>query len=136
MKNKKNIEPFKYSNRYNDEYTFTLIDDYILWEGPFNYCRGSYENDFSEAYETYLYELKDKETKLGLEDFIKEVYKGTFDEYTKLIKPTDKIHMIDPSGGPYISVGTYSEHIHPEVKGKKVVEIIKNYNNSYKLILE
>lgn len=36
----------KYTNRYGDEYTFTLQNDgNIKWEGPFEYCRFGFTDD-------------------------------------------------------------------------------------------
>jgi hypothetical protein len=43
--------------------------------------------------------------------------------------------MVDPSGGPYLSRGTDSEFIHPDVKGKKVDQFIPT-ETGYKIILK
>ena len=36
----------KYTNRYGDDYTFTMQEDgSVLWEGPFDYYRVVYDPD-------------------------------------------------------------------------------------------
>lgn len=94
----------KYSNRYNDEYTFTKIDEGILWEGDFKYCRFAWPNDYTEAYALYS---KEEENPVCLDDFKIKVHNynsDTFKKYAKYIKSNkSKVCMVDPSGGPYIA---------------------------------
>ena len=93
-----------YKNRYGDVFTFTEDDDNnILWEGDFKYCRIGFPNDYTKAYNVYV-------TDGGTASFNEfKLIVHNYEEYTKynrLVESVkDKIDMVDPSGGPYISVG-------------------------------
>ncbi len=101
----------KYINRYKDEYTFTQdAEGNILWEGDFKWCRFGMPNDYARAYAEYLRDGGDIE----LEEFKSEVHKYDDvkreyilgDKYVRMVDSiTNKISMVDPSGGPYISTG-------------------------------
>jgi hypothetical protein len=47
----------------------------------------------------------------------------------------NKITMIDPSGGPYLAVGTQSQWVHPDIKGK-IVEGFEKIPTGYKVLLK
>jgi len=103
-----------YKNRYGDVFIFTLQDDgNVLWEGNFEYCRIGMPNDYTRAYKAYLDDREglNEDDILSLEEFKKDVheYQGNqylYPEYVKMVDCLrDKIDMVDPSGGPYISVG-------------------------------
>ena len=103
-----------YKNRYGDVFTFTLQDDgNVLWEGNFEYCRFGMPNDYTRAYKAYLDDREglDEDDILSLEEFKKDVheYQGNqylYPEYVKMVDCLrDKIDMVDPSGGYYISSG-------------------------------
>ena len=100
-----------YTNRYNDVYTFTQDQEgNILWGGSFEWCRFSMPNDYSRAYAEYLRDGGDielKEFKIEVhkyDDNKREYILG--DKYIRMVDSLkDKICMVDPSGGPHISVG-------------------------------
>lgn len=118
------MEKVKYVNRYNDEYTFILVNDSsILWEGPFNWMRSSWANDYTKAYSTYKEDLSEPEQPMTLEEFKENIH--TIDQWSEsnykkiisLVEPDmDTIGMVDPSGGPYIGVGSNMSHISPIFK--------------------
>lgn len=105
-------------NRYNDEYVFTLQEDgNILWEGPFEYCRMGWPNDYSKAWKKFQEDYGG----LSYKDFTESVHayddeKGeyVFPELVKLVgTDSSRINMVDPSGGPYLHEGM-------ELLGKKI----------------
>ncbi len=126
----------KYKNRYGDEFTFTKdVDGNVLWEGNFEFCRFGMPNDYTKSYSKYT---EDGGT-LCLEDFKSAIHefdteKGyAFDyKYRSLIESSkDKIDMVDPSGGPYISVGMKLDSF--GFKGYEVVDF-KRIETGYKII--
>ena len=126
------MKPQKYKNRYGDEYTFTPTEDgNILWEGSFEYCRMGFPNDYTKAYSRYVQDGGE----LELGKFIDELHADQPNElsqkYRLVVESShDKINMIDPSGGPFISTGMKSEHIHPDVK-EKIVTGFRPIENGY-----
>jgi hypothetical protein len=132
----------KYTNRYGDEYTFTPTEDgHILWEGKFEWCRFGFPNVYDDAYRRYQADGGTESMIL----FVKLVHewddeKSTYTDLAKkygeyVYSDRDTIDMVDPSGGPYLSRGTDSEFIHPDVKGKKVDQFIP-VETGYKIILK
>ena len=103
-----------YKNRYGDIFTFTLQDDgNVLWEGNFEYCRIGMPNDYTRAYKEYIDDNCNSDHCMSLNQFKEEVHRYddethqyVYDKYNRMVESIkDKIDMIDPSGGPYISVG-------------------------------
>ena len=96
----------EYKNRYNDVYSFTKDDDNnVLWEGNFRWCRMAWPNDYGPAYEQYL---KDEPSPMSFEDFQEAVHKEGLENYQTLVKSDlTRIHMVDPSGGPYMEEGMH-----------------------------
>lgn len=103
-----------YKNRYGDIFTFTLQDDgNVLWEGNFEYCRIGMPNDYTRAYKEYIDDNCNSDHCMSLKQFKEEVHRYddethqyVYDKYNRMVESIkDKIDMIDPSGGPYISVG-------------------------------
>lgn len=132
----------KYTNRYGDVHIFTPTEDgHILWEGKFEWCRFGWPNVYDDAYRRYQ---EDGGTE-SMIVFVKLVHewdddKSTFTDLAKkygqyVYSDRDTIDMVDPSGGPYLSRGTDSEFIHPDVKGKKVDQFIP-IDSGYKIILK
>ena len=109
----------KYSNRYGDEYTFTVAENGVdvLWEGEFRHCRLGWPNVYKEAYEAYRKDGGD----MHIEEFKKAVHEYDYEksEYTPLSKQysklvysdTKNISMVDPSGGPYLAKGMKFRYI-------------------------
>ena len=132
----------KYNNRYGDTYTFTLDSDgNVLWEGPFNWCRFGMPNDYSAAYAKYLEDNAHIKEPMSLEQFKKVVHtyddetsKYVYDEYVRLVTSIkDQIDMIEPSGGPYISVGMPMRYV--DVDDKKIIGF-EQIEGGYKILLD
>lgn len=105
-----------YVNRYRDQIVFEQNEDTIVMSG-YNpeYCRYGFPNVYTEAYQAYcdvIYEQPDG-IPMSLDRF-KEVvhdYREGTNWIMKLFGPLvssdlETIDMFDPSGGPYMSVGT------------------------------
>lgn len=114
-----------YKNRYKDEIIFTETSDTEIEMSGFNpeWCRYGYENDYTDAYNKYLdfcKTLEEPDLNYLIDDpssnqvrsmteieFI-EALKNNEQYYNfyKLVKSDkSKYYMVDPSGGPYISLG-------------------------------
>ena len=124
------------TNRYGDEFVFTLLDDgNILWEGDFEYSRFGFPNDYTQAFFEYT---RDTGGGISLEQFRelvhaydneKESYVLEDRKYAKLITSrTGIINMVDPSGGPYLTEGM-------EIMGKTIKEF-KSNEKGYLIITE
>ena len=131
-----------YKNRYGDQYTFTRDENHdILWEGEFKYCRFGMPNDYTKAYQAYLDDREgaNEDSILSLEEFKTDVhaYQGSdylYPEYVKMVESiTNKISMIDPSGGPYISVGMPLDSFGFK---KYVVKDFELIDTGYKIVTE
>jgi hypothetical protein len=103
-----------YKNRYNDEIKFTQIsDNQILMEGG-EFYRYGYGNNYLGAYLQYC---EDGNAPIDIKTFVDKLfeydaetgYNPEFKPYQGLVKPTDSIKMVDPAGGPYLTVGTDME---------------------------
>jgi hypothetical protein len=103
-----------YKNRYGDIFTFTLQEDgNVLWDGNFKYCRFGMPNDYTKAYNQYVNDNKHVQSLMSFNQFKDvvheyddETHQYVYDKYVRMVESIkDKISMIDPSGGPYISVG-------------------------------
>jgi hypothetical protein len=103
-----------YKNRYGDIFTFTLQEDgNVLWDGNFKYCRFGMPNDYTKAYNQYVNDNKHVQSLMSFNQFKDvvheyddETHQYIYDKYNRMVESIkDKISMIDPSGGPYISVG-------------------------------
>lgn len=131
-----------YINRYKDIYTFTPDNEgNILWEGPFEWCRIGWPNDYSKAYQQY-FEDSDASPKIEFEAFKKEIEENFHNKdhfthkYTMLVESNrNKIDMVDPSGGPYIKTGMDMGYFGKEFKGK-IVEDFERVETGYKLLIK
>ena len=116
MKVTSKITKETYTNRYGDEFTFTLLENgNIQWEGKFEYCRFGFPNDYTNAYRAYT----TNGGTLGLKEFKEEIDRAIYDENENYVGPCDiarvygpmvkskqdVIDMVDPSGGPYLTEG-------------------------------
>jgi hypothetical protein len=110
----------KHINRYGETYIFAELDTgNVRWSGPFKHSRFSHENDYSEAWNRYL-EGEYYRNKLNFPDFVKEMHNPVYNAEGKWVKNSDIsekysqfvgsntniISMIDPSGGPYMAIGS------------------------------
>ena len=123
-----------YKNRYNDEFTFTELENgNIQWSGNFEFHRYGWPNDYLPAYKAYL----TVGGLMGINEFKKEVHRYNDDDrpcdisrvYSKMIKSiTTVIDMVDPSGGPYMASGM-----------KQFGQVIKEFKpnkNGYEIVTE
>ena len=130
MKVTSKITKETYTNRYGDEFVFTLLEDgNIQWEGKFEYCRFGWPNDYTTAYQTYT----TNGGLMGLKEFKEEVHRSIYDEEGNYVGPCDiakvygllvkskkdVINMVDPSGGPYLTEGM-------KILGKTIKEFKSN----------
>jgi hypothetical protein len=109
------MKKIKYTNRYNDVFTFSKTEDgNILVEGEFKWMRCGWPNVYTEAYNAYCADV-DTDERMTLGEFkeaVHEYHPETFKstplakKYQGLVySDTTKINMIDPSGGPYMHSG-------------------------------
>jgi hypothetical protein len=131
-------------NRYNDEYIFSLDDENnILWEGPFKYCRFSWPNDYTEAYNKYVEDNCDSSELMTLGEFKTAVHERTEDGHTDFAEKymiyirsdISKIDMVDPSGGPYIYIGMDMGYIDEKFDGM-VIKGFKVIETGYKILIK
>lgn len=97
-----------YKNRYNDEIKFTQIsDNQISMEGG-QFYRYGYANNYLDAYLKYC---EDVNNPIDIKIFIDKLfeyddetgYDPEFKPYQSLVRSTNNINMVDPSGGPYLT---------------------------------
>jgi hypothetical protein len=109
-----------HTNRNGTVSTYTeLRNGNIQWNGDFEFCRVGYPNDYTRAW-TYF---KKEYGGLEYEDFVEEVFRFNeltseyvFPDVVPLIVSDEKtIDMIDPSGGPYMTIGD-------TIMGKEIIE--------------
>ena len=98
-----------YKNRYGDLFTFTKDDNGdILWEGKFEYYRIGYPNDYTKAFNKFVSDggrLSFNQFKKAVHEWDDETNTQYYPEYSRMVESIiSKIDMVDPSGGPYISV--------------------------------
>jgi hypothetical protein len=132
----------EYINRYGDKFTFTEnVDHDILWEGNFEFCRFGMPNDYTKAYKEYLKDNSYSDHCMTLEQFKEDVHKYDdetlsydYPKYITMVESLrDEIDMVDPSGGPYLSVGMSMDSLGFE--GYKI-EDFKKIDTGYKIIIE
>jgi hypothetical protein len=128
-----------HKNRYGDIFTFVEDDNGdILWEGNFEYGRVGYPNDYTKAYNAYVADgglLSLNEFQDGVHEWDEENQRYVLGfKYASMVESLKyKIDMVDPSGGPYISVGMFLDYYgYKDYKVKDIEKIKKGY----KLITE
>lgn len=119
------------TNRYGDQFVFTLLEDgNIQWDGNFEYHRVGFPNDYTQAMFEYI---RDTGKEMSLKKFKELVHESIYDKegnyvgpgeiskkYQHLITPKNGIiNMVDPSGGPYLAEGM-------ECMGKTIKEFKSN----------
>jgi hypothetical protein len=112
-----------YYNRYKDKITFDHKGKTVTMSGYSPYFRYSWPNKYDVAYTRYLASAYldaklEQSQMLTLEEFEKALYidKGDDSNWHKnalyqlfgkyIYSDKDTIDMVDPSGGPYLTVGT------------------------------
>lgn len=139
------MKKIKYTNRYNDVFTFSKTDDgNILFEGEFKWMRCGWPNVYIDAYEAYCADTDtDEQMTMGEFKVAVHEYDNEKLEYTPLSKKyqklvysdTSKIDMIDPSGGPYLHSGHDMGMFDKSFKGM-VVEEFKSTPEGYLIIIK
>jgi hypothetical protein len=112
-----------YHNRYRDKITFDHKGKTVTMSGYSPYYRYSWPNVYDTAYEKYVEsavvdaELQDSQI-MTQEEFEKALYIDKEDNYNwhnnalyklfgkYIYSDKDTIEMVDPSGGPCLSLGT------------------------------
>lgn len=132
-----------YQNRYGDNIIFTERPDGKIEMTGYNpeWMRFGYANDYTEAYQVYLnqcnaltepdyfYLIEDNnENKLRpmtFQEFATEVETNEeYRPYLKLTKSDPEVFcMVDPSGGPYIALGSDVGRYFEDGVSRFVVEI-------------
>jgi hypothetical protein len=126
-----------YKNRYGDIFKFSINKEKdILWKGNFEYCRFGMPNDYTKAYNAYINDVATpmvfEEFKEAVHNYNDETHTYDYPEYVKMVETLwNEIDMIDPSGGPYISVGMSMDSF--GFKGE-VIDKIVPIKGGYKLI--
>ena len=111
-----------YHNRYNDKITFDHKGKTVTMSGYSPYFRYSWPNKYDVAYTKYLASAYldaklEQSQMLTQEEFEKVLYidkddtgwhnNALYKLFGKYIySDRDTIDMVDPSGGPYLTVGT------------------------------
>jgi hypothetical protein len=117
----------EYSNRYKDKIVFSLDEDKVYMRGqPMDYMRYGLSNDYTEAYLKYLLDNKDRQDDVMSEKSFEikmEEDVEFFKKYSKFIKSSEEISMVDPSGGPYIQLGSNLAYYF-KVRGNIIVKKI------------
>ena len=139
------MKKVKYTNRYNDVFTFSKMDDgNILFEGEFKWMRCGWPNVYTEAYEAYLADTDTDEQmtmgefKIAVHEYDKEKFGYTplSKKYQKLVySDTNKIDMVDPSGGPYMTSGMNMNYIDDEFEGM-IIEQFKPVKEGYLIVVK
>jgi len=102
----------KYINRYGDNIIFEKLDNNIIKVSGYNpaWIRLGWNNLYDKAYDTYC---KDNSEPMSLEDFKDQIHQyeegkaNLLNKYGSLITSDyNTYNMFDPSGGPYISLGS------------------------------
>ena len=134
-------------NRYADLFTFTKDSEgNIIWSGDFSYHRAGMPNNYDDAYSAYHKDcVENSISPISMEEFKEKVHEwdkaaSAYTEFSKrwgglVYTETDKINMVDPSGGPYISSGDDMGMFSEEFKGM-IVKEFKSINEGYKIICE
>ena len=143
------VKKIKYTNRYNEVYTFTKTEDgNILWEGDFEWCRYGWPNVYGDAYAAYCQDTE-PELRISLEQFREAVHEPVYDQdgsyvsmsvisqmYAPLVySDKTKINMVDPSGGPYLHAGQDMGVFNEFFKGMKI-EQFKQVPEGYLILIE
>lgn len=124
------MKPYKMTNRYGDEFTFTPQEDgTILWEGDFEHCRFGWPNDYTKAWEAFQEKVFQEEyPDWTYVEFLNNIH--NYDEKTNsyefaeilplITSNTNRINMVDPSGGPYLTIGMAVESISEELEDMEI----------------
>ena len=119
-----------YGNRYRDNITFIHVGDEVIMEGG-SWFRYGLENDYDKAYEAYVADggtesIEVFEKLVHQYDDEAKSYTELAKKYMSLVTSSDRISMVDPSGGPYISLGMNLKQFWPKGEYQDlIIESIK-----------
>jgi hypothetical protein len=115
-----------------------------LFEGEFKWMRCGWPNVYDRAYDAYCADV-DTDERMTLGEFKKavheydpETFKSTplAKKYQGLVySDTNKIDMVDPSGGPYMHSGYDMGMFDESFKGM-IVEEFKPVNGNYLIVIK
>lgn len=98
-----------YQNRHGDNIVFEKINDKTIKMSGGLYMRMGYPNVYNDAYSAYC---NNEENPMDLEKFKDKIHEwdngqNPLKEYQNLVySDRSRYDMVDPSGGPYICVGS------------------------------
>ena len=101
-----------YQNRYGDNIVFEKLDDKTVKMSGHNHewIRCGYPNVYDDAYTAYC---ETTENPMDLKQFKEKIHEwkegktNPLKKYQSLVySDTSTYNMVDPSGGPYLAVGT------------------------------
>jgi len=126
-------------NRYNDVITFEKQGNMVYMRGHFDKGIGvTIANDYDTAYIVYMTDEKNPEKDLTYDMFVRkmEVEHDFFWKYAKHVKSKEGvIAAIDPSGGPYVAVGSNLAYYF-QCEDRLVVEKIELHDEEIAFVLE
>jgi hypothetical protein len=97
-----------YKNRYKEEITFEHEGSTVIMTGG-SWFRYGWPNVYDKAYQAFIEDTTKPLIPMDLEEFEKEVHNynnQAMRPYSQLVySDKDVINFVDPSGGPYISLG-------------------------------
>ncbi len=97
-------------NRYGDVIRFEKQDDKVTMSGMFDMgMRYGLANDYDTAYIKYMTDNQEKDLSLSREEFERKMETDYefFNKYSKhVVSKENVIDFVDPSGGPYIALGS------------------------------
>lgn len=110
-------------NRYGEEVLFVRSGSKIMMSFPGKIYRSGLKNDYSIAFEKFK-KLKaySGQTLSWFEDCM-ESETALWVVYSELVVSTKEISFVDPSGGPFVSLGTDLGDIHGKMSGLVVESI-------------
>jgi hypothetical protein len=125
----------QYKNRYRDIFTFTKTEDgNILWQGNFEFVRYAYPNVYEDAYQAYINDgspegdmtFEEFQDTIHAYDYKTDQYAIKNRKYAELVfSDQSRIVMIDPSGGPYLTIGSNMGLFDESFKGLFIKGFIK-----------
>lgn len=138
-----------YHNRYKDKITFDHKGKTVTMTGYSPFFRYGFPNVYDKAYEKYIQSAimdarLQRDQILTQEEFERVLYIDKDEDYNwhknalyrlfgkYIYSDTDTIDMVDPSGGPYLSVGMNLNKFFGKSYQDLIIESIKIGKNNIK----
>ena len=132
----------EYKNRYGDVFTFEWLDNgNVLMKGNFEYNRIGFANNYEASYKAYTAE---QDHPMSMEQFIdlEHAYDEVKEEYLidrkyreLITSDMDKVTMVDPSGGPFMSAGMSLRGLIENGGKVEIVQFI-NREDGYEIVVQ